>query len=128
MYLRRDQIFSAEAETVTVDVPEWGGEVRVRGMTASQFLEYQDMVATELDQAKAGLAVAPQIVAWCVVDEHGEREFEDSDSVMLRDQPLSPLVKVSAEAVKLSVRGMEADVDRKAEALLANPLDDSALD
>lgn len=78
--LSRDQILGAEdLPTRDVDVPEWGGTVRMRGLTGSELDAYQasmrkfrgDKQIITLNDMRA------RLVASCIVDEDGERLFTD---------------------------------------------------
>lgn len=88
MTLSRDEILATTLPQETVDVPEWGGKVILRGLTAAERDDYeQAMVETspngrvtakrKLQNVRAGLVVR------CIVDEKGEREFADSDAEAL---------------------------------------------
>lgn len=84
MSLSRDEILATSIPIETVDVPEWGGKVILRGLTSVERDDYeQGMVETspngsvkakrKLHNVRAGLVVR------CIVDEQGERVFADSD-------------------------------------------------
>lgn len=77
MALTREQLKRAVVPRETVEVPELGGEVIVRGLRLSERLE----LAASASAARqfSGLA---QLLAWCVVDEDGQplmsvAEWED---------------------------------------------------
>lgn len=88
MTLSKEDILATTLPQETVDVPEWGGKIIVRGLTAAERDDYeQAMVETSPNgkvQAKRKLQnVRAGLVVRCIVDEKGEREFADSDAAAL---------------------------------------------
>ena len=80
--LTREQILSApDLQYEIVSVPEWGGEVRVRGLTGAE----RDAYEKSLIEQRGNRAIynpvnaRARLVALCVVDEHGKRLFSDAD-------------------------------------------------
>ena len=80
--LTKDQILqAADIQTETVAVPEWGGEVLVRGLTEEERDRYEDglsqvrgkKVTLTLQNARA------RLVAMAIVGEDGKRLFSDRD-------------------------------------------------
>lgn len=81
----KDILAANDLEPVVLEIPEWDGSVRVRGATAAEMDAYDQSimktkvgesdnieVESNLDNAKA------RLVAKCLVDEDGERLFDDS--------------------------------------------------
>ena len=103
--LDRSQILKTrEVPTEIVPVPEWGGDVLVRGMTGRQ---RDDFEATLVE--KRGKKMIPntanaraRLVVWCVVDENGHRLFGDGDAEELGEQSAVALDRVYEVAAKLS--------------------------
>jgi hypothetical protein len=91
--LKREDILKADdLPFEDVDVPEWGGTVRVRALMASERDRWEAM--TYLDSK--GNVTTPQdirakLVAFCCVDEEGNRLFTEDD--------ISALAKKSARAM-----------------------------
>ena len=88
MTLDREAILATDIPNETVDVPEWGGKVIIRGLSAIERDDYeQAMVETSPDgsvRAKRNLHnVRAGLVVRCIVNEQGEREFADSDAEAL---------------------------------------------
>jgi len=78
--LDRKAIFKAvDLDVKKVDVPEWGGEVCVRGLTARERDHFEASIGTSanLDNLRARLVV----LSLC--DEDGARIFKDSDAIEL---------------------------------------------
>lgn len=84
--LTADQILTADDRTYEiVDVPEWGGQVRLRSLTGKE----RDHFEASL-QEKRGSSVKQNIenfrarlVALCVVDEEGKLLFTNKQQVLL---------------------------------------------
>ena len=84
MTLSREEILATSIPVETVDVPEWGGKVILRGLTSVERDDYeQGMVETSPNgsvKAKRQLHnVRASLVVRCIVDEQGERVFADDD-------------------------------------------------
>ncbi len=106
MILTRDEILRhAELPKQTVSVPEWGGEVVVRGMTALEQDQYDlEIAAAGRDTAKmAGFRA--RLVARCVTDENGKRIFSEADAAKLGEMFAAPIVRLTAIIRVLSASG-----------------------
>lgn len=82
MSLSRDAILGAEDTLVEkVSVPEWGGDVIVRGLTGTELDSYQNSCRSfERGEMVPVLGnVRAKLVVRCLVDEAGERLFDDAD-------------------------------------------------
>lgn len=84
MTLSREEILATSIPVETVDVPEWGGKVILRGLTSVERDDYeQGLVETSPNgsvKAKPKLHnVRASLVVRCIVDEQGERVFADAD-------------------------------------------------
>lgn len=103
--LGREQILKAgDVMTEEVDVPEWGGSVLVRGLTGRQRDEFE----TSLIERRGKRSVPntdnmrAKLVAWCVVDEDGQRLFTNADAAALGDRSAAALDRVYKVAARLS--------------------------
>ena len=80
--LSKDAILLAQDRpTLDVDVPEWGGTVRVREMSGNQRAEYEQLTLKR-DQADADATadnIRAIVVAACAVDDAGEPLFTQAD-------------------------------------------------
>lgn len=86
MSLTREQILGADdLRTKAVDVPEWGGPVRIRELSAR---ESADWVARSNDpdvpQAERGLVTISLMLVLSVIDGEGKRIFTDEDIAALQ--------------------------------------------
>lgn len=103
--LGRDAILGAvDLAHVDVDVPEWGGVVRVRMLTggerdafeAGTVVRHGKKIDTNLVNIRARLA------ALCVVDEAGARVFSEADAEALGQKSAAALNRVFEAARQLN--------------------------
>lgn len=111
--LSKDQILEAsDLQTITVSVPEWGGDVQIRSMTGADRDEFESsMVKTDA----AGNRVADmsnhkaKLVAMTLVDEDGNRMFTQDDVTRLAMKSSAALTRVFESAQELNGIGVKAD-------------------
>ncbi len=111
--LNRNAILAAsDIQQESVEVPEWGGSVIVRGLTgaqrdrfeASMFGQRQGKPVFRLQNLRA------QLVMLSVVDEQGKQLFDESDVMALGQKSAAALQRIWNVAQRLS--GLtEADVE-----------------
>jgi len=103
--LGKDAIFAAEdIATERVAIPEWGGEVMVRGLTgaqrdaweASMRVQRGKKVEMDMTNFRARLCVL------CVVDETGQLIFHGGDVDALAGKSGAALDRIYAAAARLS--------------------------
>ena len=115
--LNKDAILGIDdMTTVDVEVPEWGGTVRLRTLTGGERDKFEsDMVDQRGKNNKLNLVnVRARLVALCAVDEGGKRMFGDSEVSKLGAKRASILDKLFVAAQKLN--GMtEEDVEELTE-------------
>ena len=103
--LTRDQILQAnDIITETVSVPEWGGEVLVRGLSGSQRDAFEDATLEQKGKSRrVNLAnVRARLCAISIVDETGKRMFTDEDVRALGRKSAAALDRVFSAAQRLS--------------------------
>lgn len=103
--LTKDQILTAQdLKTEVVEVPEWGGTVRVSEMSGQDYAAFVE-TAFPGEDADKGQAkhFASTLVAFCVVDEAGERIFSVSDIDALARKSKTALERVFEVADRLNV-------------------------
>lgn len=104
-YLTRDAILAAQdLPSADVEVPEWGGTVRVRALTGTERDAFE---ASIVDASAKGAKVntrnmRAKLVAASVVDEQGNRIFSDTDIVALGRKSAAALNRVFEVAQRLS--------------------------
>ena len=131
-HLTRDDILQRQdITTEEVEVPEWGGTVRVRGMSGVERDKFEaSLLAPETPQkgrrrqAQARQTnienIRAKLCAWCIVDEGGNRMFVDADLAALGAKSAAALDRVFGVAQRLS--GItEEDVDETAEQMVEHP-------
>jgi hypothetical protein len=105
MLLNKDQILKADDRAIeVVPVPEWGGDVAVRGMIGRDRDEYEASMATMrngrlVPDTENSLA---KLVARCIVDEAGEPMFTQHDVHALGEKSSAALTRVGKVAAALS--------------------------
>ena len=103
--LGRDQILGAvDLPTVDVEVPEWGGTVRVRMMTGGERDAFEAGTITrhgrKIEQNLVNIRA--RLVALCVVDEKGQRLFSEADAAALGQKSAAALNRVFNAAQQLN--------------------------
>lgn len=81
MLLNREAILKAEdAKFQDVDVPEWGGVVRVRAISGADRDEYEGFVAGDRKSGKLNMRhMRARLLVLALVDEEGQRLFKLGD-------------------------------------------------
>jgi hypothetical protein len=105
MPLTRDQILEAkDIATETVAVPEWGGEVQVRGMSGLERDQYEaSLMQMRGNNPQWNFANArARLVARTAIDENGQRLFTDDDVRLLAKKSAVALQRVYDVATRLS--------------------------
>lgn len=114
--LTKEQILAADdLETVSVDVPEWGGEVLVSVMSGTARDEYeQSLFKFQSDGvAKQDLSNSrAKLLAVCLVDENGNRLFSSRDIVALGKKNTRALDRVYAVADQLNSVSAEEKLEQ----------------
>jgi len=111
-YLTREAIIGAQdIETIDVSVPEWGGVIRLRAMTALERENYEMMLGQTRDR-NAGLInnVRASLVAWCAIDGEGRKLFTAADITVLGTKSSAALIRVFDAARRLNAMTPE-DLD-----------------
>lgn len=103
--LSKDQIWQAEdIQVIDVPVPEWGGEVRMRGLTGRERddFEAKSVVQKGSDRQVNIRNLRARLVAACAVNEDGSALFEPSDVMHLGQKSAVALERLFDAARKLS--------------------------
>ncbi len=104
-YLDARSVLSAEDFQYTdVDCPEWGGSVRVRGLTAGE-----QSIISRKNQAKDTGDLAVLAVIYGCVDQNGEQIFSSTDKDALRKKSNQVVNRIARKVFELS-GGDEASV------------------
>lgn len=113
--LNRDAILSAQdLRRELVTVPEWGGDVYVRGFTAAEREEVEmrsmqmvDVATGQIKDARQMAGLKAWIVARCVVDSDNVRIFSDSDIEALQGKNAEVIGRLADKAGELSSLDVE---------------------
>jgi hypothetical protein len=104
-YLTREQILEVkDLQFEDVEVPEWGGTLRVRGLTGIERDRFEETI---LDQRGKNVKVKmtnlrARLVALSVVDEQGQALFTQNDIGVLGRKSAAALQRVFNVAQRLS--------------------------
>jgi len=107
MYLSAEQILNADdLEIEDVEVPEWGGTVRVRGMSGTDRDKFEASMldkSMEVSKDSALDRYRAKLAAYCIVDEAGKRLFRsDAEVKRLGEKSATALSRVVEVAMRLS--------------------------
>lgn len=104
-YLDRAAILAApDITTEDVEVPEWGGVVRVRGLTASQRDEFEgnSLQGKGKNTSVNFVNMRARLVALCIVDEQGRPLFSERDIHDLGAKSAGAMDRLFDAATRLS--------------------------
>lgn len=89
-----------------VDVPEWGGAVFVRSITAAERGQIEAAAATFKEKKGRDDSFARtftvKFASLAICDENGARLFEDKDIALLQQKNASAVSRIAAAAQRLS--------------------------
>jgi hypothetical protein len=92
---------------VEVNVPEWGGIVRIRGISGEEATQFAE------SQGKGKGDSLAKMVALAVVDEDGNRLFQDSDIPALKRKSMRAMLRIQAVALDINGLSDEAKAEAK---------------
>ncbi len=130
MLLEKKDIFAVDdIVKELVHVPEWGGDVWVRGLTGANRDKFEASIIQTKGKDRIINAVnfRAKLCAMAICDDENKRIFNDADVVELSSKSAAALQRIFIVAQRLSGLG-EDDVKELAEGLQENPLEDSASD
>lgn len=95
-FLSAAEILAAQdMQVVEVEVPEWGGVVRLRPMTAEEGLKLGTSGGDKRHSAV-------KVVVMTAVDADGKQLFTESDLEKLQGKSLSALMKIQKRALEIN--------------------------
>ena len=100
MLSKKDILTADDLPHQDVEVPEWGGTVRVRTMTGTERDAFEGETYTG-DGANT-INMRARMCARCIIGEDGERLFEDRDMAELGAKSAAALDRVFAVAQALN--------------------------
>jgi hypothetical protein len=107
MTLTKDNILTAnDLPTETVNVPEWGGDVKVRSLTARERDTFEQSLNSH---GKPNLSnIRARLCALCIVGDDGARLFADDEMDALGNKSATALGRVFDVAQRLNGLGQAA--------------------
>ncbi|MER5252900.1 hypothetical protein [Streptomyces sp. NPDC002855] len=128
--LNKDQILDADDKQVEdVAVPEWGGHVRIRGLSGVEVDKYEQGILRGKSKSEVNIENATaRLVAWCAIGEDGSRLFVgEADLKELGRKSAAALARCFEVASRLS--GMRpGDVEKMVEDFDSPPSESSTSD
>jgi len=124
--LKRDDILKAkDIDIQTIRVPEWGGDVGVKGLTGTERDKFEQSI---LDGKKVNLnSVRAKLCAAVICDEKGKRLFTDADVLELGKKSAKALNRIFEKAQEMNGLGPD-DVEDLAKNSGVGQSDDSISD
>lgn len=90
-----------------VEVPEWGGAVRVMAMSGTERDAWENTIIDDNGKIVRKANARADLVARCVVDEDGDRMFTEDDIAALGAKSSAALDRVFAVCQKVNNLGGE---------------------
>ena len=110
MSLSRDEILAKKGgKVIELTVPEWGGTVHLREMTASERDAFEQASLDKSGSARL-VNIRARLASVSISDASGKRLFADSDIQSLGELPASALDRIFDAAMRLN-KISKADVD-----------------
>lgn len=105
-----DEIMRApDHRTQTIEVPEWGGAVRLRTITIEERERWEQHVKDDIDQGR----LYARFVALCMVDENDQRIVPEAQLEFFARRAAGPMKRVFDAAQKLNGIGEAARAEAK---------------
>jgi len=125
--LDKNSIINAmDLERQSMEVPEWGGTVFIRGMTGAERAEFDGAITSARSRVTAGSGdkaafdievhvhkMRIQVCAWCLVDSNGKRLFQDREIAQLGLKSDAALQRIYDKAIAMS--GLSPEAEEEAE-------------
>lgn len=126
---RKDILEASDIQKELVSVPEWGGDVYVKGMTGAERDKFEGSIVEQRGKdAQVNLTnVRAKLASMTICDEKGKRLFDEKDVQTLSQKSAVALQRVFTVAQRLSGIGDE-DIKELTEGLENNPFGDSVSD
>lgn len=104
--LTKEEILQArDVKVESVDVPEWGGSVFVRSITAAERGQIEE-AAAKFKESKGKDSFARtftvRFASLAICDKEGKRLFEDKDIAQLQQKNAAAIARIAEAAQRLS--------------------------
>lgn len=98
---KQDILKNADSKTIDMDVPEWGGSVRITTMSGFARDRFESSVIGK-NGGVNHVNIRAKLVAACLVDDKGELMFKEKDIDALGRKSCKALDRIFEEAQKLN--------------------------
>ncbi len=106
--LTKDQILNADdSQFEDVEVPEWGGAVRVTVMTGAMRDKYEGSLYDIRSKISTVDNLRARFLSFCIVDEENTLMFTQNDILALGQKSSKALDRVFEVATRLNNTGVE---------------------
>lgn len=106
--LDRNKILSAKLKTITINIPEWGGDVLIKEPTGYERAEYELLISKASNDDNFLKEIRAICAAKCLIDEKGKRLFSDDDIKLLQEVSANALDRVIDAYREISIVSDEA--------------------
>jgi hypothetical protein len=106
--LNRDDVLGSEdIEMIDVEVPEWGGYIRLKTLSAAQAISF-----IELSQEQRAV-ILPKMVVESAVNLDGSPVFKSGDEHLLKGKSLRAFIRLQSTILEMNGLGEKAVVQAK---------------
>jgi hypothetical protein len=105
--ITRESILARKLPQDEIDIPEWGGRVICRALSAGEYMAMMKCLAADPAKDDPNTIVYHLIVR-SVFNEQGDRLFNDDDAAFVRDQMGTAIVQQLTTAVTKFLPDREA--------------------
>ena len=99
MSLNKHQIFAAnDLKEAFVDVPEWGGKVKIKALSVQEQLDYDAFLAKK----PAEIDMALHLIITACIDDNGGKLFNLEDCEMLKKKNAANLFRIVEKILDLN--------------------------
>ncbi len=110
MSVSKHQIFASnDLREALIDIPEWGGKVKIKALSVQEQLDYDSFLATKPKEIDMALHL---IIVGCINDD-GTKKFDIDDISELKKKNSENIFKLVAGILTLNKQSPE-DVDNLA--------------
>lgn len=93
-----DIMAAVDLKPEPVEVPEWGGTIYLRVLTADETLAYQEFTQVPENKFRS----MQRLLSYCICDEKGGRLFSDAEMAQLYSKNANVLTRLHKLAVKMN--------------------------
>ena len=102
VFLSREAILASALPFEDVEIPEWGGVVRIQAMDAQTGTAYLEKTKDVKEDD-----ISTLLVTFCAVDDNGKLLFTPDDLPMLNEKQMDPVNKLAQAAIRVNNMGKD---------------------